>query len=66
MKRKILELVAFIIFVGSLGYIMGTFGNLQLDYISMGQAVIQSGIGLVVFALDTVLINYLGKDGEWL
>ena len=65
MKRRILELVAFILFVCSLGYIMGTFGNLQLDYISMGQAVIRSGIGLAVLALDTVLINYMGKGGEW-
>lgn len=64
MKHKIIELIAFILFIGSLGYIFGTMGNLQLDYITLGQAFKKGCIGLVVLGADVLLINYLGKEED--
>lgn len=62
MKHKILELIAFILFVGSIGYIMGQDGALRFGDISIELFVIRSGIGIVVLGFDTWLINHLGRE----
>lgn len=61
MKQKLLELAAFILFITSLLYLFGTAGAVDLERITIGQAVLQLIIGLAVLGLSTYLINYLTK-----
>ena len=62
MKRKVLNLAAGLLLIGSVGYIFGQFGSLECDVISISQFVVRCGIGLVVLAFDTWLIDHLGKE----
>ncbi len=65
MKRKMLNLLSFLLFWGSLLYILGQAGSMDLNQISIPQYIIRTSIGLVILAADTVLINYLGgEEGE--
>ena len=61
MKQKILELTAFILFTTSVLSLFGTAGAMDLERITLGQAVLQLIIGLAVLGLSTYLINYLTK-----
>lgn len=46
-------------------YIYGQAGSMDLNQISNLQFIIRSGIGLVILAADTVLINYIQwKEGN--
>lgn len=66
MKVKILELMAFFLFTGSIGYIVGTLGSLQLNHITIGQAITRGACGAVLLVLSSVLINTHWKEGRWL
>lgn len=57
MKKKIGGLIAAILFFTSLGYIIGQYGALELDAITVPQFIIRTSIGIVAFGLDTYLIN---------
>lgn len=63
-KRIIAEYITFALFILSLGYIIGTAGSLELDYITTGQAIAKISIGLIVFGADAVFINYLQSVPE--
>jgi hypothetical protein len=63
-KRIIAEYIAFALFILSLGYIIGTAGSLELDYITMGQAIAKISVGLIVFGANAVFINYLQSVPE--
>lgn len=62
MKQKFLELAAFILFITSVLTLFGTAGSMDLNRITIGQAVLQLIIGLAVLGLSTYLINYLAKE----
>lgn len=65
MKRKIVELIAFILFISSIGVIWGTAGSVDLERITLEQAIVRLIPGTIVLGLDTYLINYLTRGGEW-
>ena len=62
MKQKFLELTVFILFITSVLSLFGTAGAVDLEHITIGQAVLQLIIGLAVLGLSTYLINYLAKE----
>ena len=64
MKQKFLELTAFILFITSVLTLFGTAGSMDLNRITLGQAVLQLIIGLAVLGLSTYLINYLVKEAS--
>jgi hypothetical protein len=49
--------IASVLFLVSLWYIIGQFGALECDTITVRQFLIRTGFGLVVFGLDAYLIN---------
>jgi uncharacterized protein with PQ loop repeat len=57
LKKKIGGLIAAILFFLSLGYIIGQYGALECDTITVPQFIIRTIIGLVVFGIDAYLIN---------
>lgn len=61
MKRKIGELIAFILFVSSICVVWGTAGSIDLDRISLGQATILVIPGTAILGLSTYLINRLTR-----
>ena len=64
MKQKFLELTAFILFITSVLYLFGTAGAMDLNRITIGQAVLQLIIGLAVLGLSIYLINHLVKEAS--
>jgi small neutral amino acid transporter SnatA (MarC family) len=56
---KLLKLFSGLLFIFSILYIFGQAGSMDLNQISIPQFIIRSGIGLVILAADTVLINYI-------
>jgi len=64
MKQKILELTAFILFTTSVLSLFGTAGAMDLNRITLGQAVLQLIIGLAVLGLSIYLINHLVKEAS--
>jgi hypothetical protein len=62
LKHKIAKLIAFLLFAGSIGYIMGQAGLSDLGEISIGQCVIRVGGGLVVLGIGALVANYSGKE----
>lgn len=64
MKQKILKLIAFILRVGSIGFMFGMAGNSDLECITQGQAFTRCIVALLILAADSKLIDYLGKEEE--
>ena len=62
--KKILELTAFILFITSVLSLFGTAGAMDLNRITLGQAVLQLIIGLAVLGLSIYLINYLVQEAS--
>lgn len=65
MKRKLLELAAFMIMILLWIFIAGTAGSLENDYITIRQAILRFTIGVIALAINTQFINYLWEEGEW-
>ena len=65
MKRKLLELAAFMVMILLWIFIAGTAGSLENDYITIGQAILRFAIGVIVLAINSQFINYLWDGGEW-
>lgn len=62
MGRKVMELIAFLLFIGSLGYIWITAGALDQGAINMGQAFQRLAQGIILLGTSVLFINYLGKE----
>jgi hypothetical protein len=56
-------LIAFLLFIGSLGCIIGIAGSLEIERITLSEASMRIIPALIVLGLDTKLINHIGKDG---
>jgi hypothetical protein len=57
LKSKILGFIASVLFLVSLWYIIGQFGALECDVITVRQFLIRTSFGILVFCLDAYLIN---------
>lgn len=55
MKQMITELVIFILFIGSIGYILGAAGLSDNNKITLKECSIRLGIGIVILAIDVAL-----------
>jgi hypothetical protein len=64
LKHGIARLSAGILYILSMAYILGQAGSLELDRISISQAVARLVPGLVVLGIDTVIINNFQKEGK--
>lgn len=62
MKQKILNLIAGLLLIGSIGYLFGQAGSLECEMISIPQFLVRCGIGLAVLGFDAWLINHLGEE----
>lgn len=63
-KQKVFNVIAIILFIGSIYYILGQYGSLEVDRISIKQFIIRVGIGLIILGFDTWLINYVWKEDK--
>jgi len=64
LKQRIAKFGAFLLFITSLFLIYGTCGSLEIDYITMRQAIIRFAIGLAALGYDAWLINHLEKEAS--
>lgn len=62
-KRKS-RLQAFLVvtFTMALIYVYGIAGSLELDRITMGQALTSGAVGLAYMAVSAITYNYVGKE----
>jgi hypothetical protein len=66
LKHQILDLLSFLLFVGSIGYIYGIAGSLDCNVIQPGQALGRLVIGFVLMAIATCMINPSQEGGKTL
>ena len=61
------RLQAFLIitFIMALIYVYGVAGSLELDQITMGQALTSGAIGLAYMVVSAITYKCLGKEEEW-
>ena len=65
MKRKITELIAFIVLMITMFFVYITASSLESDTITTGQAIAIFAVEVVVLSISTEVVCAHFKDGEW-
>ena len=65
MKRKIIELIAFIVLMITMFCVYITASSLEADAITTGQAISIFAVEVVVLSISTEVVCAHFKDGEW-
>jgi hypothetical protein len=65
-KRKIIELIAFIVCIATMFCVYITASSLEVDAITNGQAVVAFAVEVVVLSVSTEVVCAHFKDGEWI
>ena len=66
MKRKIIELIAFIACIATMFCVYITASSLESDTITTGQAIPIFAVEVVVLSISTEVVCAHFKDGEWI
>ena len=66
MKRKIIELIAFIVCIATMFCVYITASSLEADAITNGQAVAAFAAEIIILAVSTEVVCAHFKDGEWI
>lgn len=65
MKRKIIELIAFIVCIATMFCVYITASSLDAGTITSGQAVAIFAVEIVAMSISTEVVCAHFKDGEW-
>ena len=65
MKRKIIELIAFIVLMITMFCVYITASSLEADAITNGQAVAAFAAEIIILSVSTEVVCAHFKDGEW-
>ena len=66
MKRKIIELIAFIVLMITMFCVYITASSLEADAITTGQAISIFAVEVVALSISTEVVCTHFKDGEWI
>jgi uncharacterized protein YggE len=66
MKRKIIELIAFIVLMITMFCVYITASSLEADAITNGQAVAAFAAEIIILSVSTEVVCAHFKDGEWI
>jgi len=65
-KRKIIELIAFIVLMITMFCVYITASSLEADAITNGQAVAAFAAEIIILSVSTEVVCAHFKDGEWI
>lgn len=60
-----LQALLILSFSAALLFVIGRMGALELDRITMGQALTSGGVGLAFVVVSAIAYIFVGKEDEW-